>query len=52
MEWCSPKFQRTRWFDLFDVNDRTEAMRGIWGVFSYLMRAGDEQQKDSDMEGS
>lgn len=38
-DWCSPKLQRTRWFDLFDVEDRTEAMRGIWGVMSYLMRA-------------
>jgi hypothetical protein len=37
-DWCSPKLQRTRWFDLFKVDDRTEAMRGIWGVMSYLMR--------------
>ncbi|KAF1940710.1 hypothetical protein EJ02DRAFT_379172 [Clathrospora elynae] len=37
--WCSPKLQRTRWFDLFDIDDRTEAMRGIWGVMFYLMRA-------------
>jgi hypothetical protein len=38
VDWCSPKMQRTRWFDLFNVDDRTEAMRGIWGVMSYLMR--------------
>jgi hypothetical protein len=38
VDWCSPKLQRTRWFDLFNVDDRTEAMRGIWGVMSYLMR--------------
>jgi len=37
--WFSPKLQRTRWFDLFSTEDRTEAMRGIWGVISYLMRA-------------
>ncbi|KAL5116996.1 hypothetical protein ACEQ8H_005082 [Pleosporales sp. CAS-2024a] len=37
-DWCSPKLQRTRWFDLFNLDDRTEAMRGIWGVMSYLMR--------------
>jgi hypothetical protein len=37
-DWFSPKLQRTRWFDLFDANDRTEAMRGIWGIMSYLMR--------------
>lgn len=38
-EWCSPKLQRTRWFDLFDISDRTEAMRGIWGIMAYLMRS-------------
>jgi hypothetical protein len=38
VDWCSPKLQRTRWFDLFNVNDRTEAMRGIWGIMSYSMR--------------
>jgi hypothetical protein len=37
-DWCSPKLQRTRWFDLFNVNDRSEAMRGIWGIMSYSMR--------------
>ena len=42
-EWCSPKLQRTRWFDLFDIGDRTEAMRGIWGIMNYLMRAQEEQ---------
>ncbi|KAG9190163.1 hypothetical protein G6011_08251 [Alternaria panax] len=43
-DWCSPKLQRTRWFDLFNVDDRTEAMRGIWGVMSYLMRADKNDQ--------
>jgi hypothetical protein len=38
-DWFSPKLQRTRWFDLFNVDDRIEAMRGIWGLMSYLMRA-------------
>jgi hypothetical protein len=37
-DWFSPKLQRTRWFDLFNVDDRTEAMRGIWGIMSYTMR--------------
>jgi hypothetical protein len=49
MDWCSPKLQRTRWFDLFSIEDRTEAMRGIWGVFSYLMRTEDQRQKDTEM---
>jgi hypothetical protein len=38
--WFSPVVSRTRWYDLFDPIDRAEAMRGLWGVFSYLMRAG------------
>jgi hypothetical protein len=42
-DWCSPKLQRTRWFDLFDIDDRTEAMRGLWGIMNYLMRAQEEQ---------
>jgi hypothetical protein len=37
-DWCSPKLQRTRWFDLFDVEDRKEAMRGIWGIMGYLSK--------------
>ncbi|KAF2134589.1 hypothetical protein P153DRAFT_278828 [Dothidotthia symphoricarpi CBS 119687] len=46
-DWCSPKLQRTRWYDLFDVDDRTEAMRGIWGVLSYLMRAQEDCRTDT-----
>ncbi|KAH7390725.1 hypothetical protein BKA66DRAFT_568659 [Pyrenochaeta sp. MPI-SDFR-AT-0127] len=47
--WCSPKLQRTKWFDLFDIDDRIEAMRGIWGIMSYLMRADDSRQENSTM---
>jgi hypothetical protein len=48
-DWCSPKLQRTRWFDLFDVDDRTEAMRGVWGVISYLMRADNKDHENTAM---
>jgi hypothetical protein len=41
--WCSPVVGRTRWYDLLNVDDRTEAMRGIWGIMAYLMRAEDAQ---------
>ncbi|PVI00510.1 hypothetical protein DM02DRAFT_655372 [Periconia macrospinosa] len=37
-DWRSPQLQRTRWFNLFEVEDRKEAMRGIWGIMSYLVR--------------
>lgn len=50
--WCSPKLERTQWFDLFNVEDRTEAMRGLWGVMSYLLRAKDGDQEDIVMGGS
>ena len=46
-DWCSPKLQRTRWFDLFNIDDRTEAMRGVWGIMSYLMRAEKKSHEDA-----
>lgn len=38
--WFSPKIKRTKWFDLLEPEDRVEAMRVLWGVFSYSMRTG------------
>lgn len=46
-DWCSPKLQRTRWYDLFNIDDRTEATRGMWGIMSYLMRS--ETPNDTTM---
>lgn len=37
--WDEPKLYRTRWFDMLKAEDRVECFRGIWGVFSYLMRS-------------
>lgn len=51
-DWCSPQLQRTRWFDLFSVEDRTEAMRGLWGIMSYLLRARGGGQEDIVMSKS
>jgi len=48
-DWCSPKLSRTRWFDLFNIDDRIEAMRGLWGILSYLMRADDKRHEDTAM---
>jgi len=47
--WASPSLHRTRWYDLFNVEDRMEAMRGIWGIISYLMRP--REQLDVVMKG-
>ena len=50
--WCSPSLQRTRWFDLFSIEDRTEAMRGIWGIMAYMMRSQEKQKQDVQMKES
>ncbi|ORY13258.1 hypothetical protein BCR34DRAFT_562306 [Clohesyomyces aquaticus] len=49
-QWKSPVLQRTRWYDLFSMEERTEAMRGIWGVIAYLMRAQDQAKVDVAMK--
>lgn len=45
--WASPKLQRTRWFDFFSVDDRAEAMRGLWGIMAYLMRMQETADRKS-----
>lgn len=30
--------RRSRWFDFLNKEDRVQAMRGVWGAMSYLMR--------------
>jgi hypothetical protein len=36
--WCAPQVQRSPWYDLFESEGRTEALRGLWGVMGYLAR--------------
>lgn len=43
--WCSPKLQRTQWFDLLDVDQRVQAFRVLWGVAAYLTREIDSSAK-------
>ena len=38
VEWSRPELRRTQWFDLFDVEQRVEAFRALWGVMAYLTR--------------
>ncbi|KAL6714691.1 hypothetical protein ACLMJK_008116 [Lecanora helva] len=40
--WYELSIQHTKWFDLFLANDRIELLRGLWGVFSYMMRTTDD----------
>ncbi|THX76032.1 hypothetical protein D6D04_07037 [Aureobasidium pullulans] len=37
-DWCHPVLQRSKWFDLFNVKDRIEAFRCLWGIMCYLTR--------------
>ncbi|KAF2088423.1 hypothetical protein K490DRAFT_19514, partial [Saccharata proteae CBS 121410] len=36
--WDQPTLRRTRWYDFFNIEERSEAMRGVWGLFAYLSR--------------
>ena len=36
--WSSPRLQRTMWYNFFDVDERVQAYRAIWGITAYLMR--------------
>jgi hypothetical protein len=36
--WHVLKLQRTRWLDLFDANDRVEALKGVWQLFHHQLR--------------
>ena len=38
-EWYGLPLQRSKWYDLFDPEDRVQAVRGIWGVMGWMMRA-------------
>lgn len=37
-KWCQPLMQRTQWFDLFNVAQRVEAFRCLWGIMCFLTR--------------
>ena len=41
--WGGLEVWRSRWYDLFLVEDRVEAMRLLWGVMAWLMRRQQQQ---------
>ena len=43
--WCKLEARRTRWYDLFSVGDRVEAMRGIWAVMGFLMKREEDEEQ-------
>lgn len=46
--WGGVQAVRSPWFDLYDVEQRLEAMRYLWGVMAYQMRK-DETPETSDV---
>ncbi|OOF92371.1 hypothetical protein ASPCADRAFT_210238 [Aspergillus carbonarius ITEM 5010] len=42
--WYVLQLRRTRWYDLFDGEDRVEVLKGIWRIFHYLLRQQPETQ--------
>lgn len=36
--WSIPTLQRSPWFDLLDMDERLQALRGLWGIMTFLMR--------------
>lgn len=40
-DWGAVRVWRTRWFDFFVPEDRVEAMKAVWAVAAYAMRAVD-----------
>ena len=50
--WSCPTIRRTRWYDLLSGEDRGELFRGLWGIFSYQMRTGQQSVHAPDRQNS
>ncbi|OQN99178.1 hypothetical protein B0A48_15027 [Cryoendolithus antarcticus] len=37
-DWSTPRLQRSKWFNLFDADDRVEAFSALWAIMSFLTR--------------
>ncbi|CAJ2508569.1 Uu.00g135950.m01.CDS01 [Anthostomella pinea] len=44
--WGRLEMWRSRWFDLFVVEERLEALRLLWGMMAWAMRKGEDQGED------
>ncbi|KAI1370997.1 hypothetical protein F4677DRAFT_436847 [Hypoxylon crocopeplum] len=50
--WGKLEMWRSKWFDLFIVEERLEAMRVLWGVLTWAMRAEDaDAEKEKEKIG-
>lgn len=50
-DWGRMVLWRSRWFDLFLINDRVEAMGLVWAMMSWLMRAVIEPVTSAEGDG-
>ncbi|KAF3352167.1 Amino-acid permease 2 [Verticillium dahliae VDG1] len=50
--WGGLEVRRSRWFDLFLVDQRIEAMELVWGVMAWMMRAPEPERgsKEEDVK--
>ena len=46
--WGRLEVRRSKWFDLFQAEERVEAMQLIWSMMAYLMRTPEEKQGSID----
>ena len=49
-DWCRPKLQRTKWYDLLNVEDRVQAFRTLWGISCYLFRYNGKENETGVMQ--
>jgi hypothetical protein len=45
LEWCRPTLQRSKWYDLFNKDERLELFQGLWSIMEYLTRDLDSETK-------
>ncbi|KAI0836157.1 hypothetical protein F5Y06DRAFT_274354 [Hypoxylon sp. FL0890] len=46
--WGKLEIWRSKWFDLFVVEERLEAMRLLWGMMGWVMRKEDDEHKEGE----
>ncbi|KAI0597115.1 hypothetical protein F4775DRAFT_561584 [Biscogniauxia sp. FL1348] len=48
--WAKLEVWRSRWFDLFLVEERLEAMRLVWGMMAWVMRKNDGEGEETSVD--
>jgi hypothetical protein len=42
-KWYVLELKRSRWFDIFDKDDRVQILRCTWGISHWIMRKTDRE---------